>query len=52
MFSEMFLVFQKKNKLVYKEKFGTIKKIKSVINVILKKVCYESFSSMYKYSIG
>ena len=30
---------------------GTVKKIKSVKNVIIKKVGYESFSSMFKYSI-
>ena len=48
--SDMFWVFQKKKKF-YKEKCGTVKKIKSVSNVIIKKVSYKSFSSMYKYSI-
>ena len=45
--------FSKKEKELYKEKCRTVKKIKSVINVIIKKsATYESFSSMYKYSIG
>ena len=45
--------FSKKEKELYKEKCRTIKKIKSVKNVIIKKpATYESFSSMYKYSIG
>ena len=43
--------FSKKEKEFYKEKCGTVKKIKSVKNVIIKKVGYESFSSMFKYSI-
>ena len=30
---------------------GTVKKIKSVKNVFIKKVSYESFSSIFKYSI-
>ena len=50
MLSEMFWVFQKKKEF-YKEMCGTVKKIKSVKNVIIKKVGYESFSSMFKYSI-
>ena len=50
MLSEMFWVFQKKKEF-YKEMCGTVKKIKSVKNVIIKKVGYESFSSMYKYSM-
>ena len=48
MLSEMFWVFQKKEKEFYKEKCGTVKKITSVKNVIIKKVSYESFSSIYK----
>ena len=40
--------FSKKEKEFYKEKCGTVKKIKSVKTVIIKKVSYESFSSMYK----
>ena len=44
--------FSKKEKEFCKEKCGTVRKIKSVVsNVIIKKVSYESFSSMYKYSI-
>ena len=43
--------FSKREKEFYKEKCGTVKKMKSVKNVIIKKVSYESFSSMYKYSI-
>ena len=50
MLSEMFWVFQKKKEF-YKEMCGTVNKIKSVKNVIIKKVGYESFSSMFKYSI-
>ena len=45
MLSEMFWVFQKKKKF-YKEKCGTVKNC-NVKNVIIKKVSYESFSSMY-----
>ena len=45
--------FSKKEKQLYKEKCRTVKKIKSVKNFIIKKpAMYESFSSMYKYSIG
>ena len=43
--------FSKKEKEFYKEKCGTVKKIKSVKNVIIEKVTYEIFSSIYKYSI-
>ena len=46
----MLRVFQKMKKF-YKEMSGTVKKIKCVKNVIIKKVSYESFSSMFKYSI-
>ena len=51
MLSEMFWAFQNKEKEFYKEKCGTVKNIKSVKKVIIKKVSYESFSCMYKYSI-
>ena len=43
--------FSEKEIEFYKEKCRTVKKIKSVKNVIIKKVSYESFSRMYKYSI-
>ena len=47
------LSFSKKEKQLYKKNCRTSKKIKSVKNVIIKKpATYESFSSMYKYSIG
>ena len=46
--------FYGKEKELYKEKWRTVKKIKSVKkNFIIKKpATYKSFSSMYKYSIG
>ena len=50
MLSEMFWVFQKKKKF-YQEMRGTVKKVKSVKNAVIKRVSYESFSSMFKYSI-
>ena len=42
MLSEMFWVFQKKKKF-YKETCGTVKKIKSVKNVIIKKSATKVF---------
>ena len=51
MLPEIFWVFQKKKKLIHKEKCGTIKKLKSLKNVVIKKVSCESFSSMYKYRL-
>ena len=44
------LTFSKKEKESYKEKCGTVEKIKSVSNVIIK-VSHKSCSSMRKYSI-
>ena len=52
MSAENVLSFSKIEKDFYKEKCGTVQKIKSVKSVIIKKVSYESFSSMYKYNIG
>ena len=48
MLSEMFWVFQENS---VKKKSVDSDKIKRVKNFIIKKVSYESFSSMYKYSI-
>ena len=48
MLSEMFRVFQENS---FIKKSVDSHKIKSVKKFIIKKVSYESFSSMYKYSI-
>ena len=45
MLSEIFEFFKKENKF-YKEKCGKVKKLKSVKNVIIKRVSYESFSTI------
>ena len=49
MLLDMFWVFQQK-KTIYKENWNS-QEIKSVKNVIIKKVFYKSFAIMYKYSI-